>query len=846
MKKNFFKKLSFVLALAMIVSVIMPAAGAFAATKAPKLSATKKYLHLDKEGANEYDFNITNKGKNWKYEWSSANENVAEVGKNGLTTATGVGTTKVSVVITDKDGDEVDELTATVVVRDNIASVKITKVPTGKLAVGASNDFNRSFTTVSGSTKKTSSITRWTVKEEGATISDSGLFVATKAGEYTITATSFQSTAKYESWLTDSTKYASYALATDSVKVTVAASMVKAEQVDLNTFKVTFDSIVSDVDTKLTVSEVVGTAKVLQSVKSIKLDATGTVATVDMYTNFIEGDTYVVDYPDMESVQFVAAKSEATEVTSMTVTTKTAQNGKATLVEVALLNKDGVDIADDELKGRVTMETSSTSSDISGRTLYMFNVGETTTVTATYHTYNYDAEGKETGAIVASGVVVCTEYAETTVTGINAYSIVENNGNTADWVKVNHTIAADDANYNLIVKLNVKDSDGNDDTLVSSPIANTGITFASSNASVLIIDDITGAMSPVKAGAATVVVKYNDKAVGTIAITVSAKRVVSSVTLDTYSFALSDSAQVNDTKRVKLTVKDQLGTNMEPANYSVDFWETTSSDHSLTNSWTDAANGSIWNQAAFTFDGTDATPGTYSFAVKVTDDATNVSRTVNITVVVKTPTNNTTTYYRLETDKVTYDTNLETYDQTEDVTVSLFGYASNGVRNERIQVASAGAFTVEATKSGSNVSYELDGKNGVIKLADTVAVDATVSGGAIDKMDTGTYTLKVKQGTTVLHTTYFTVKDTQEKPTVAVDKVYSDTGKNAVLTGVKECFTITLAGYDITDDVFNVVSTGSSSTGQYNIKSVQYKEFIQGDAYILHTININRTITLAD
>ena len=49
MKKNFFKKLSFVLVLAMIVSVIAPAAGAFAAT-APKLNATKKYLQLDKDG----------------------------------------------------------------------------------------------------------------------------------------------------------------------------------------------------------------------------------------------------------------------------------------------------------------------------------------------------------------------------------------------------------------------------------------------------------------------------------------------------------------------------------------------------------------------------------------------------------------------------------------------------------------------------------------------------------------------------------------------------------------------------------------------------------------------------
>jgi hypothetical protein len=845
MKKNFFKKLSFVLALAMIVSVIMPAAGAFAATKAPKLNATKKYLHLDKEGANEYDFNITNKVTGWKYKWSSANENVAEVAKNGLVTATGVGTTKVSVVISDKDGDEVDELKATIVVRDNIASVKITKVPTATLAVGASNDFNRSFTTVSGSTKKTSSITRWSVDKEGATISDSGLFVATAAGEYTVTARSFQSTAKYESWLADSTKYASYVLATDSVKVTVAASMVEVKQVDLDTFKVTFDSVVvlADVTAKITASEVVGTAKVLQDVKEVKLDATGKVATVDMYTKFVEGDTYVIDYPNMNPVQFLAAKTEFADVTSMTITTKTAQNGKATSVDVALFNKDLVNIADDELKSRVTMESSSTSTDISGRTLYMFNVGDTTTVTATYHTYNYDAEGKETGAIVATGLIACVEYAETTVTGINAYSFVNADQNTADWVKVNHTIAADDSK-NLIVKLNVKDSDGNDGTLVSAPNATTGITFASSNASVLIIDDVTGQMSPVKSGTATVVVKYDDKAVGTIAVTVTAKRTVSSVTLDTYSVTLSNSDDVDDTKTVNLTVKDQLGTNMDADNYSVDFWRTTSVDGGLVSTEiVDLEDGT----SSFKFDSAGATTGTYSFAVKVTDDAADTSRTVNITVIVKAPTDNETTYYRLETNKTTYDMNLETDDQTEDVVLSLFGYASNGVRNERIQVASAGAFTVEASKAGSDVSYDIVATNGVIRLADTDAVDATVSGGAITKLATGTYTLKVKDATDkVLHTTYFTVKDSQEKPAVVVEKQYADTGKADVEAGVKECFTFTLAGYDITDEVSGVVYTGSASTGQYNIKSVQYKEYITDKAYILHTINVNRTITLAD
>jgi hypothetical protein len=143
--KNLFKKLSFVLALAMIISTISPAAGALAATKAPKLNETKVYLHLDKEGASEFDFNITNKVTGWKYKWSSSKKTVATVGTNGLATATGVGTTTIAVAIS-KGGELYKTLKASVVVRDNIASLKITKTPVGdKLAVGATNDFNRSY-----------------------------------------------------------------------------------------------------------------------------------------------------------------------------------------------------------------------------------------------------------------------------------------------------------------------------------------------------------------------------------------------------------------------------------------------------------------------------------------------------------------------------------------------------------------------------------------------------------------------------------------------------------------------------------------------------------------------------
>ena len=66
MKTKFFKKLSLVLVLAMVLSVFVPVAGAFAA-KAPKLNSTNKYLHLGRvdKGQNKFNFVINNKEKGY-------------------------------------------------------------------------------------------------------------------------------------------------------------------------------------------------------------------------------------------------------------------------------------------------------------------------------------------------------------------------------------------------------------------------------------------------------------------------------------------------------------------------------------------------------------------------------------------------------------------------------------------------------------------------------------------------------------------------------------------------------------------------------------------------------------
>ena len=836
MKKNFFKKLSFVLALAMIVTALAPAAGVFAKA-APKLNATSKYLYLDVADKNEYDFNVANKQTGWKYLWSSANEDVADVNaKNGVTTATGVGKTTISVVITDKAGEEVDELTATVVVRDNIKDLVITNKPANdKLAVGVENNFNRSFTTVSGSTKKTSGVTRWSVdKTEGATINaTNGVFVATAAGTYTITARAFQSTAKYTSWLADNTKYASYVTATATYTVTVAPSMTKIEQVDLDTFKVTFDSAVTDAATKLAAVYLVGTTKISAPIKTVTMDSTNKVATVDMYLKFNEASTYVVSYPNMADVQFVAATSEVKDVTGIAIVTTTAQQSIKKTLDIALYNANKVNIADTDLLSRVDVSSSSNLATVNGKDLYMYTIGQTTTLTATFHTYNW-VDGKEAGNLVATGTVTCVEQATNNYGIVNAYTIAKSTDGNGNFVSVKHTIAKNDTGLKLFVQLKGTDTDGN--VLYTNNTTTTSTwKFTSSNSNVIIVD-ASGNIWPVNEGAATVVVTLNDKQVGACEINVTAARKAAVVTLGTNSATLSNGTlnASGDVKNVSVAVKDQLAADYDTASYSVAVTANGSSyPGSLIGTVTDT-NIQITPVGV--------TAGTYNYTVTITDSAnSNATISTYLTITVKAPVTSQTTpsYYKVEADSTSYDMKVTSTDMTEVVTLSLYGYDANGVKmtkeniNGTITVKDGDGAVVTTTPSGSDATIQL--------------INSTASGSSMTLLSTkaiGTWVVTATSGSTPINATNFEVKNTQGVPTLTVNKV--GTTKTDLLQAINDCFGFTLNGETKTVALISDVEyTGNVSANSVRVDNVYIYELLTGTTFVKHKVKINTVITFA-
>ncbi len=872
MKKNFFKKLSFVLALAMIVTALAPAAGAFAAAK-PKLNAKEKTLFLSVDGKDEFDFNIANKKTGWSYKWTSANKKVATVNaKNGLVTAAGAGKTSVSVVIKDKKGEEVTTLKASVLVRDNIKELTITNLPEGdKLAVDASNDFNRSYKTVAGLTKGSQAITRWVVTDKDgkaattATITDSGVFTASEAGEYTITANAFQSKAKYTSWLTDSEKYASYVTATATYKVTVAASIVSAKQTNLKKFDLTFDSVVKadDVKKNLVVSYLVGATKVKELVDSVSMDATGKIATVAMYLDFTKGSTYVAEYPEMGSAQFVAATTKVEDVVDIAILTTTAQTGKEKKIDVALYNKDGVNIANEDLKAKLTFEKDNNAVTLVGNSLYMYKIGDTVKITATFHTYNW-VDGKEVGNVTASGVITCVELAKDAIGSIINWTVLSSTADAPSNFNTPRTQTFKNAGGKLYVLTKGVDANGDDMYRTNSSAYKTnGATdnnlwkFKSSNTAVLMVDN-SGNVYGVSEGSAVVVVTNDDVQVGACEITVTAAKKVAMATVNTNSLVLSN--KFNDPTEVTVEAKDQLGDTL-----------TSGTDYTTEI----VANGTYTDAPVVSgmfVDAGSAKAGTYGYTVKVKDkNDSNVVISLNLTVTVQDPGDAPVSYYKIETDKASYDVKSGSAISNLVAKLNVYGYTSAGIKTEKVLdgitgLVAKGAVVTVKDSDGTEVTTSSISGGAIISNSQIVlAGPATAS--AVSGAATRTIAKTVKTGNWLITATNttdkksvspisFEVKNGQTAVSVSLKKNVTDvvsslTSATDVAKVINECYSFVVGDKELTVEpewfgvnITNYVVRNKDLT----IKKIKlYQEIINdnGDGtntFIEHEVNLNNAV----
>lgn len=782
--KNFFKKIAFVLALAMVLVSVAPAT-ANAATKAPSLKKTSKILYIggDLTGTISDTYRFTfNDAAGYTATWKSKNTKVVKIeGKNVV--AVGVGKAEVVATLTNKAGKSVQK-TATVYVKQNAEEVGFgsTKAIDSPIELGAKVKINvyrlvgdKKIWTQNDMATCTDVI-KWTSSDEKvATVDKFGTVTAVGAGEATITATATQPQGPTAG------ESASY-------KVTVVSGLTGATQKDVKTVNLTFgEAVTKDKVNATTVKlyEVVGTTKVAQLVSDVAIDKNdATKATLSSYINFKKNTTYVVEY-DGKTAEFVAVDPSAASVKRVVLLTNQAVKNTPTEVKYQLLTENGVDLTSvfESETTRVSIETKSTDCYFSSdKKVTFFESGKVATFKVVFHTYTYTDNGVE-NVIETEGAIVSVDASAITLGTIGNWTLSAN-GSTFDFDKntANQKLTLSENNGLNFIGQYVK-SDNSKVLTTADP----KFTFESSNTSVILVNG--NRLYPVSLGSATLIVKYDGKAIDAVAITVLPKRVAADIQATSNKSVLSTVG--GDTAVISVVAKDNYGSD---ATGTVKI-ELLSSTNSAAVFATQTA-PLVDSKASFTLNGINfaGKNGTYTFKVSLGD----IARVV--VVEVKTPDMASATNKVLEVTKTSIDTTLKLTAVTGsaintgfDANIKLKIVDKNGVF---VGYETATNFTYG---SGADYFYELytaDGKlvgaDGKVdgneflflnKTNNTFSAVAENADGVMVKAPTGTYRVAyykmvpVTNGTPVVQPlghTFITVSDNQ--PTASV------TLKNSVST----------------------------------------------------------------
>ena len=771
--KNFFKKLSFVMALALVLTSLAPA-GAAQAASAMVMNVSEKILYITENAKNtpdNYDFYIKNKPEDWKstldFKWESSDETVATVANGGITQAVGVGVTTISCTITDKEtGEEVAFTTCELTVKGIADRIEIINAPEdGIVGIGENViDLNRAMYDEAGNrtTKRgvyVSDYTRWISSDETiATIDKNGVVTTYKEGEFTVTAETYQSKANPGT------------NASTSIALKAQASMVSAAQKSATKAEIVFDTNMKDVITKdnLVVSSIVGTTPVKQIVKSVSFDETGKIATVEVYVAFATNTEYTFEYNNLKA-GFVGADLSLDKVASIAITTQTAKVNEATKINVALYDANGIEIANDG--SRITLSTeNSLDCFLYGDEITFFESGKSALVKAVFHTYKYSDTGVET-TIETVGTIVSVTAASGIQT-VSAYHVGKNAPETPwDSSKLSQRLSTSDTNGYYIY---VKAVDVNGTTLYSTTDDTDKFTFESSDSATLIVGQ-EGDIYPVKAGSVNIIVKYDGVVVAAVPVTIIGDRVTASLDVAVSKTTLSSGVGANDKITVTVTAKDQLGdSTVTSSNVNIEALGNNPGPQP-----TQVDNGKFEFTSSL-FAGVDKAT-TYQYKVSVG----NLSKVFNF--VVNAPTTEIgTAQIVLSTNSIDLAFDMSKPGKDYDFTVK-FGvalYATNGYK-----LGDVDAQYIKADAAEAKAAAEADPDNtyyyfSTTNLNNAVATGAAIqlykeaaSGSAITKASAGTVRVTLFSATSdngaaavtkALNNSLLTVKDSQSGPSVTV------------------------------------------------------------------------------
>ncbi|MBD9285726.1 MAG: hypothetical protein EGS40_00445 [Agathobacter sp.] len=843
------KVLAFALAAAMVVTAV-PATNAQAASTA-KLSAKKATVYS--EG---YKTVTVKTPKSWKSVKVTATSNKKSVAKVKKTAAkkikvTGVkpGTAKVTVKVTYKTSTKKSAKTKTKKLTYTMKVAKASVALSGDSAVAVGS------TTKLTTTKKASSrakITYTSSDETIATVSEDGTVKGVKAGKATITAK--LTIGKDTATATQEVEVKNYVLSTVAQnKLTELTATVAG---DTKNLKATDFAIKSEA------------TNVVYPVSKVTVDSKdASKVTLTLFSELKDAATYDVTLDGITKT-FVASDGKVASIGLDNVTIPAA-----TETEVKLVSKDA--------NGVIVKEVSYPSSDstydftidtkgngyTSGSKLYLNKVGDTAEATITYKTGKYDQNGKPEGNIGPNKVTI-TAVDQAVVNSFDA-RIDDTTKASFDKAKNTKKIAAKD--LNKAVFFQIKDANGKE--ISSSEYAKYSVETSDKTVLMLATSSLGSKkvnLTALKSGTAYILIKKDNKVVGSIAIEIGAERAVATLELDKYSVTVSRSLS-GDAKAVKATVKDQYGDNFA-ATLNVECLSTDVSgkvpaDISGPNYYT------YDNDKTVTFKNT-AEKGNYVYKISYKKDGKEVvAKTVSVTV--KEATNTTATAWRLDVanDNADIVVGKDVKDQT--VTVSMIGM------NDGTDV-----------KRETTTKYVVKDKDGKVVYDDTAAT--VVSKGAFTRNDAGvltfdalttstsstsgsaiTATKNIAAGkydvtavyqkdanTKVTMTTSFTIKDSQaaagveqkaETVDAAYDTVSAALGQALVITYGDKVYTdrsdvdnktglaANIVEYKVNDNVKGEVTSDSVKVNgtYFNVSKLTLKIEVSPNVYTNIDINVN-------
>ena len=752
------KVLAFALAAAMVVTAV-PATNAQAASTA-KLSAKKATVYS--EG---YKTVTVKTPKSWKSVKVTATSNKKSVAKVKKTAAkkikvTGVkpGTAKVTVKVTYKTSTKKNAKAKTKKLTYTMKVAKASVALSGDSAVAVGS------TTKLTTTKKASSrakITYTSSDETIATVSEDGTVKGVKAGKATITAK--LTIGKDTATATQEVEVKNYVLSTVAQnKLTELTATVTG---DTKNLKATDFAIKSEA------------TKVVYPVSKVSVDSKdASKVTLTLFSELKDAATYDVTLDGITKT-FVASDGKVASIALDKATIP-----YATETEVKLVSKDANGVVVKELKYGETDSnydfTINTNGNgyTNGSKLYLNKVGDTATAEITYKTGKYDQNGKPEGNIGPNKVTITA----TAQSEVNNFAVrIDDTAKKFDKAKDTNKIAV---NETKVAMFKIQNADNQEISDYSK------YTFESSDKSVLMLasnkvgTNNSIAITALKNGTAYILVKKDDKVVGSVAIDIVAERAVATLDVDKSAVTLSKDL-TNDTKKVNVTLKDQYGDKWAgDYNLNVECLSTDAKDVTVN---TVNANASSKYFAFTEKTGKDVTfnataeKGNYVYKISYKKDNKEVAaRTVSVSVK-KAADNAVVSAYRLDIDNKNVDMKVDNDNKEKTINIQMIGVA-DGVDKK---VEDDATFTVKkadgtkifvGSKNAETTTHAaISAKTGTLVVKPVVISGSAL---AVKQLDAGEYTVIAEKkitesnGTekTVTISTTFTITDTQAKAEVEV------------------------------------------------------------------------------